>query len=200
MRILACILIAAIIPSAAQAQSADELAALNRQVVQLHRQGKYAAASALAEQVLAASERMLGTEHPDTLRSALASYERVLGPEHPDTLISVNNLGLLYDALGRYGEAELLHRRALAARERVLGTEHPDTLISVNNLAVLYREQGRYGEAEPLFKRALAARERVLGPEHPDTLSSVNNLGFLYYAQGPLWRGRAALSARLGSL
>ena len=96
MRILACILIAVIAPSTARAQSADELAALNRQVVQLHGQGKYAEACALAEQVLAARER-------------------VLGPEHPSTLSSVNNLAALYDAQGRYGEAEPLFRRALAA-------------------------------------------------------------------------------------
>ena len=67
----------------------------------------------------------------------------MLGKEHPDTLVSVNNLALLYEAQGRYGEAEPLYRRALEAYERVLGKEHPDTLISVNNLAGLYQAQGR---------------------------------------------------------
>ena len=223
MRIFACILIAALAPSTARAQSADELAALNRQVEQLYGQGKYAEAGALAEQVLEASERVLGPEHPDTLlsvnnlaalyqaqgrygeaeplyRRALAARERVLGPEHPHTLLSVNNLAVLYRLQGRYGEAEPLYRRALAASERVLGPEHPDTLLSVNNLAGLYQAQGRYGEAEPLLKRALAARERALGLEHAHTLLSVNNLGFLYQLQGrygeaePLYR--RALAAR----
>jgi CHAT domain-containing protein/tetratricopeptide (TPR) repeat protein len=207
IRILACMLIAAIAPSAARAQSADELGALNQQVVQLHGQGKYAEAGALAEQVLAARERVLGAEHPNTLtsvnnlaflyqaqgrygeaeplyRRALAARERVLGAEHPDTLQSVNNLAGLYQAQGRYGEAEPLLKRALAARERVLGGEHPSTLTSVNNLAGLYFAQGRNGEAEPLFKRALAASERILGDEHPDTLQSVNNLAVLYDSQG----------------
>ena len=50
MPIFACILTAAIAPLMARAQSADELVTLNEQIVQLHRQGKDAQASALAEQ------------------------------------------------------------------------------------------------------------------------------------------------------
>ena len=135
IRRFACILIAATAPSTAQAQGANELNALNEQVFQLHGQGKYAEAGAIAERVLAASERLVGREHPDTL-------------------------------------------------------------TSVNNLALLYQAQNRHGEAEPLYRRALAASERLLGPEHSDTLNSVNNLASLYQDAGPLWRGRAALSAR----
>jgi CHAT domain-containing protein/tetratricopeptide (TPR) repeat protein len=232
LKIFAYILIAGILatiaPWTAQAQSANELAAFNRQVVQLHGQGKYAEAGTLAEQVLAARERVLGPEHPDTLisannlalayqaqgrygdaeslyRRALEACERVLGQEHPDTLESMNNLAFLYHAQGRHGEAEPLFKRSLAARERVLGPEHPDTLISVSNLSELYRAQGRYGEAEPLGRRALSGRERVFGPEDPDTLISVNNLAALYAAQErygeaePLfWRVLAAFDRLLG--
>ncbi len=125
---------------------------------------------------------------------ALEAYERVLGKEHPHTLLSVNNLAGLYQAQGRYAQAEPLYRRALEASERVLGKEHPQTLNSVHVLAGLYQAQGRHGEAEPLYKRALEAYERVLGKEHPDTLTSVNSLAGLYQAQGryaqaePLYR------------
>ena len=125
------------------------------------------------------------------------------GKEHPDTLTSVNNLAVLYQAQGRYGEAEPLYKRALEASERVLGKEHPDTLASVNNLALLYQAQGRYGEAEPLYRRALEASERVLGKEHPDTLTSVNNLAVLYQAQGrygeaePLYKRALEASERV---
>ena len=44
---------------------------------------------------------------------------------------------MLYQAQGRYREAEPLLRRVLEASERVRGKEHPDTLISLDNLAVL---------------------------------------------------------------
>ena len=48
---------------------------------------------------------------------ALAARERVLGAEHPDTLVSVNDLAGLYEREGRYEEAEPLNVRALAARK-----------------------------------------------------------------------------------
>ena len=108
----------------------------------------------------------------------------MLGPADLSTLTSVNNLAALYDAQGRYGEAEPLYKRALAGYEAARGPAHPETLRGVNNLAFLYQAQGRYGEAEPLYKRALAGNEAALGPVHPNTLTSVNNLAFLYDAQG----------------
>jgi CHAT domain-containing protein/tetratricopeptide (TPR) repeat protein len=110
--------------------------------------------------------------------------EQQFGPEHLDTLILVNNLALLYQKQGRYGEAEPLFLRALEARERILGPEHPNTLALVTDLASLYQDQGRYAEAERLYLRALEASERILGPEHPDTLILVNNLASLYQDQG----------------
>lgn len=105
---------------AAKADNASDLAALNKQAFQLHGQGKYKEAAAVAEK-------------------ALALAERTLGAEHQNTLICVNNLGFMLVAQGRYDKAEPLYKRALAAKERVLGPEHPDTLTSVNNLAELYR-------------------------------------------------------------
>ena len=118
----------------------------------------------------------------------------MLGPRHPDTLASLNNLAVLYQAQGRYGEAEPLYREALQASREALGPRHPDTLTSLNNLALLYEAQGRYGEAEPLYREALQGSREALGPRHPDTLTSLNNLAALYQAQGrygeaePLYR------------
>jgi tetratricopeptide (TPR) repeat protein len=108
----------------------------------------------------------------------------VLGREHPDTLTSLNNLAALYQAQGRYQEAEPLYQRTLRAREQALGPDHPDTLTTVNDLAELYRAQGRYREAEPLYRRAFDSKERVLGPDHPSTLTSLNNIAVLYQRQG----------------
>ena len=73
----------------------------------------------------------------------LAAYERVLGPDHPDTLDSRNNLATAYQDAGRLDEAISLHEQTLADRERVLGPDHPDTLHSRHSLAVAYRAAGR---------------------------------------------------------
>ena len=78
----------------------------------------------------------------------------------PTRSTSVNNLAGLYQAQGRYGEAEPLYRRALEASERVLGKEHPDTLTSVNNLAALYFVSGDWGRAAQLWRQSTAAIAR----------------------------------------
>ena len=75
--------------------------------------------------------------------------------------------GLPLCGLGRYAEAEPLHKRSLAIREKVLGPESPAVAQSLNTLAVVYRCQGRYAEAEPLLKRSLAIWEQQLGRSIP---------------------------------
>jgi CHAT domain-containing protein/Flp pilus assembly protein TadD len=108
----------------------------------------------------------------------------MLGPQHPQTLITINNIGLLYQAQGRYGEAEQLFKRALSRQEQKLGTGHPDTLTSAHNLALIYLEQGRYGAAESLLKSTLSIEERVLSWNHPNRLITLNTLAGLYREQG----------------
>jgi len=41
--------------------------------------------------------------------------------------LSLNSLAVLYDAQGRYADAEPLYRRAFTLTEKALGPEHPDT-------------------------------------------------------------------------
>jgi len=93
--------------------------------------------------------RHLGIARP---QRALATRERILGPEHPETMRGLNNLAALYYVQGKYQEAESLYQRALEIRERILGPEHPDTACSLNNLAALYDVQDKYQEAEPLYQ------------------------------------------------
>jgi hypothetical protein len=100
-------------------------------------------------------------------RKRIAARERVLGPDHPDTLTARNNLAVAHQTAGQAAEAIPLHQQTLAARERVRGRDHPDTLTARNNLATAYRAAGRAAEAIPLFEQTLAALERVLGPDTP---------------------------------
>jgi len=155
----------------------DELSALNQEVVQLYRAGKYAAATKVAQR-------------------ALAIAEDKFGPDHPEVGTTLNNLALLYRAQGRYAEAEPLYKRSLAIREKALGSDHPDVGVSLNNLAGLYQSQGRYAEAEPLLKRTITIFEKALGPDHPEVGTTLNNLAGLYQAQGRT-DDEAKLRARL---
>jgi tetratricopeptide (TPR) repeat protein len=153
--------------------------------------------------VLAACERVLGPDHPDTLVSrnnlasayesagdldkaiplfeeTFAACERVFGHNHPDTLASRSNLASAYRSAGDLDRAIPLLEETLATCERILGSDHSNTLTFRNNLAGAYRSAGDLDRAIPLLEETLAARKRVLGPDHPDTLASGNNLAGAY--------------------
>jgi len=55
----------------------------------------------------------------------LAVRKKVLGAEHPDTLRALHHLADTFYEEGRYSEAESLHRQELVTSMRVLGPEHP---------------------------------------------------------------------------
>ncbi len=209
-RIFYALLVVAMIaiqPGGARAESAEDIAALNKQVGKLWDERKYQEALPVAERALALAERTLGETHAETItaldnlapllralsryeeaeryyKRAIAVKEQALGKDDDDTLDSVHALGVLYFTRGRYKEAEPLYLRALEGRERTLGKEHAKTLTSVASLASLWESQGRYGEAEPLLKQVLEAQERTLGQEHTATLISLNNLAQHYVDQG----------------
>lgn len=161
----------------------------------------------IAEPLLADQERVLGTEHPDTLRTRgnlalayrdagrtaeaitlhernLAGREQVLGADHPDTLRTRNNLANAYLDAGRAAKAITLYEQTLAGRERVLGADHPETLTARNNLALAYRDAGRAAEAVTLLEQTQAGLDRVQAADHPDTLTVRNNLASAYRAAG----------------
>ena len=59
------------------------------------------------------------------LREALEKRRRVLGEEHPSTLRSINSLGVLLQAQGRLREAEPYFREALEQQQRILRFSAP---------------------------------------------------------------------------
>lgn len=194
-------------PIAAQNSELARAGVLNQRMLELHSQGRYADAEALAREILTIREEALGPNHPDVAASfnnlafiyqtqeryaeaeplykrGLAIIEKALGPEHPSIVSSLGNLADLYRSVGRDNEAEPLLKRMLAIQEKVLGPEHPAVAITFNNLASLYIRQGRYADAEPLYRRSLAILEKTLGLKHPNVATSLNNLAGLYVDQG----------------
>ena len=161
--------------------------------------GDFGGAIEILKDATEEAERVLGADHPDTLRArnnlaaayyaarrvneaiplfeeTLTTQERVLGPNHSHTLRSRNNLANAYQEAGRLNDATPLLEETLTTQERVLGPNHPDTLASRNNLALAYHAAGRLNDATPLLEETLEARTRILGPNHPHTLTSRNNL------------------------
>jgi hypothetical protein len=60
---------------------------------------------------------------------------RILGEEHPDTLRSMQSLAISYDSAGRLAESLEIFEQVFEARKRVLGEEHPSTLQAAGNVA-----------------------------------------------------------------
>ena len=170
-------------------------------------QGQYPEAEKMLRKVIEVRTHVLGSEHPDTLRSrnslayalwkggkyteAEADFrelikreEKVLGPEHPDTLFSRHGLAITLDLEGKYAEAEAQFSGLIKTEERVMGAEHPQTLRSRMELAITLYEQGKYQEAELQFAALTKTEEQVLGAEHPETLRSRSNLAVTLYEQG----------------
>src|SRR5436190_1617061 len=183
-----------------RARNPEEWAEVQHMIANLtFDQGQYPEAEKILRKVIEVRTHVLGSEHPDTLRSrnslayalwkggkyteAEADFrelikreEKVLGPEHPDTLFSRHGLAITLDLEGKYAEAEAEHRSLLKLREKVLGPEHPDTLLNRNNLALMLINQGKFPEAEAQFSGLIKIEEKILGAQHPATLQSRNGL------------------------
>jgi tetratricopeptide (TPR) repeat protein len=89
-------------------------------------------------------------------RQALATYRRNLGDYHPYTqrlMTGVDYLGVRYQQIGKWVEAEGLHREALEYSRRVYGNTSTQALDVGRNLSV-----------------ALASQN--LGAEHPRTIEA----------------------------
>ena len=80
------------------------------------------------------------------LQNALTIREKILEAGDPDLATSLNNLASLYDARGKYAEAEPLYRRAYAIMKARLGLDHPNTKTVLSSYAdLLFRQKNQEG-------------------------------------------------------
>ncbi|OYQ64010.1 hypothetical protein B9G53_13750 [Pseudanabaena sp. SR411] len=68
---------------------------------------------------------------------SLSILERQLGADHPSVAASLNNLALLYEAQGKYSEAEPLYLRAIQIFKKALGSGHPNTVTVRQNYEIM---------------------------------------------------------------
>ena len=178
--------------------------------------GLYGRSHVLLSRAVETRRRVLGPEHPDTLKSmaelastlheegreveseklhreTFALRRKVLGPRDKATLASMVNLATALNDQGRYAEAEKIEREALVLLRQTRGPENEDTLTCMSNLANTLSMEHRYGEAEPLRSESLEIRTRVFGPDSPDTIISMANL-----ADTLFWEGHYPEAEKLG--
>lgn len=116
---------------------------------------------------------------------ALELRRATLGPDDLDTVASMDDMGEAYRELGRFDEAESMHREALAAKQR-LGAPPSSLAASLNNVGLTLSERGRFAEAEPLLRQALDTWRRHEGPAADVVASGLNNLADVVRQQGRL--------------
>jgi tetratricopeptide (TPR) repeat protein len=119
---------------------------MNNLAATCYREGKYEQAEALSTKALEIGLRVLGEQHPNTLRS-------------------MSNLALLYFAKGDYAQAEAHYAKVLELERRVLGPQHPDAIDTMTSLSELWLLKQRYAEPEPLLREAV----RTLQQARPDS-------------------------------
>src|SRR5713226_3392200 len=133
-------------------------------------------------------------------QDALAEAEK-FGPTDRRLGLTLNNLGALSRAQGKYPLAEALSYRALEIWSRTGGPVN----TALNNLAVLFVEQGRYAEAAANYRKAISIVERKHGASNPALAPMLTNLGTLSFYQGryaeseALYRRSLAIEEKAGS-
>lgn len=116
------------------------------------------------------------------LREVLADRARVLGQDHPETLRTTLNLSSLLVRTrepARRVEALALIEGVVKAREVALGPDHPDTLLALGNYSDLVRMTRGPADALPLARRIHEARTAQFPPGHLERLRAIEHLALV---------------------
>src|SRR5258706_2995824 len=99
-----------------------------------------------AERMLEAAEQAaIGADlasADELLRGAARIQEAELGAVHPDLANTLNNLAVVAEKTGRFGDAETFYRRAVAIASASLPVDDPMITASRKNLEDFCRARG----------------------------------------------------------
>ncbi|WP_280479276.1 tetratricopeptide repeat protein [Nocardia asiatica] len=176
-------------------------------VEQLIESADTARALTLAQDVVVASEQILGGGHPDTytartllaraysargrldeaatrLEADLADAVRIFGPANPVTLVLRFHLADTYTQAGRLDTSSALHTENIAHSRRVFGPDAHETLNFRSGLAQVHLSAGNLADAIAVFEDLLPVYLRVLGADHVDSFFCLHKLARAYGAAG----------------
>jgi hypothetical protein len=86
---------------------------------------------------------------------------------HPQVASSLNNLGVVLEAMGRYDEALDALNQCHTLQLQLLAADHPDVAATLNNLGKVLHRTAQHDDALAMLRHALRIRERSFGPSHP---------------------------------
>jgi tetratricopeptide (TPR) repeat protein len=93
---------------------------------------------------------------------------------------SLNNLGAVYHAQGKFGLAEEAYQKALDLKIQLFGEEHYETAFCFQNLAAVHSARAQFDKAEPLYLKAISIKEKTYGENSEELLTSLKNLLMLF--------------------
>ncbi|HWY57314.1 MAG TPA: serine/threonine-protein kinase [Terriglobales bacterium] len=94
------------------------------------------------------------------------------------------NLGSIYQKLGKFDQADSLLRRALEQRKSLFGADSPEVAESLVALGLLRSDQAHLEEAEQLVRQGLEMDKRHLPPKHPSVAKATLALGKILGQRG----------------
>jgi tetratricopeptide (TPR) repeat protein len=113
-------------------------------------------------------ERGQALERDAKYAQAAAAYrDAVMIARGQQLVVALNSLGLAYEELGRFPDAERNFRRALAMLQETDGNNKPDHALLLTNLALLYREAGQTTKSETLLREVIVIETDALPSDDP---------------------------------
>jgi serine/threonine-protein kinase len=94
------------------------------------------------------------------------------------------NLGIIYQKLGKFEQADSLLRSALDQRKSLFGADSPEVAESLTALGLLRSDQAHLEEAEELVRQGLAMTKRHLPPNHPALAKATRAFGKVLAQRG----------------
>jgi tetratricopeptide (TPR) repeat protein len=141
----------------------------------------------------------------DYVRAA-AGYEKaaaasaVLARSDTRRAFAWNAVATMYDALGRFADAERAYRRGLREAENARGQASPVYALLLENLATLYVEIGQPAMGEKMARQALAVHESADPRDEFRLAMARNALAQILTSDGKLRDAESLLKAALGHL
>jgi len=139
-------------------EAEKNLQAIHEMASEHLRQGEFAEALEVFEEIL---------------RGQLTRY----GEEHYRVGTALHNIGIVHMRRGDYARAVTVYKEAVRVRKLSLDPDHPDVAVSLAQLGVAYMESNRHRKAIGAFREALKIRRKCLGNDHPKVAKILNNIG-----------------------
>jgi len=125
------------------------------------------------DRVRAEAEFRLAAAEAQRNGSESAAYANVL-----------DRMGVFYDDIGNFAEAERCLSRSLAIWRNLLGTQHVAIARVINRLAALYLETSQVGKAERLDLESWIHLVETNDPQSRDLIPLLENFGTLQSLRG----------------